>query len=180
MYYALLFLLGGFGYMLKASCKDDKGLATKILGIAAPGTRLGRLMFWCMPLAVWLTLATANPWMLPVILIASYLGVMLGYLKGEFDLAKKKNRNGRNYAWLTLRGVLTALPIVFALEFMKHHGWYNGDTGYLALVGGALFVPCYLAGVWLDKRVSIRSVGYADIGAFLCGGAVVLGIGASL
>lgn len=64
----------------------------------------------------------------------------MGYFKGKFDLSLQRNRNFKNYCWLSLRGMLILLPAAIFLAFYGEYFVFKGVTA------GLMFVPCYILG----------------------------------
>ncbi len=152
-------ILAIIGYRLRGSAGKG-GWIDKLTGYA-PGTRFGR-MLWCAPIAG----VVAQSWIeiLPVML-AAYVGVMFGYWGGEFNLEHKPNRNFKNYAILTVRGMV--IPLFVCLITLDY--WW-------AIAGGALFVPCYLAGLWIAPRLKLPLLhGFSEWGELLLGASIVIG-----
>lgn len=136
----LLAIICGLGGRLRGSAGKG-GWVEKIFGVAT-GTFLGRF-FWCVPVALF-TSHTALMFLANMIL--AYIGVMFGYWGGKFDLSLAKNRNWKNYLWLTIRGAFIAFPLALA----------SGQ--YLGVVLGALFVPCYLAGNTISRHLRLPMI----------------------
>lgn len=107
-----------------------------------------------------------SAWMLsPVIFITAFLGVVPGYFGGKFDLSLASNRNIKNYAWLTARGMFILFPcalVLFTVPFMEFL-WYG-------VLAGALFVPCYVAGNVIYKYCKWQ--GWTQWGEILLGAAI--------
>lgn len=137
------------------------------------GTFKGRF-FWCIPVS----LMVCTHWvaLLPL-LVSSYLGVMLGYLGGKFDLSLEKNQNARNYAWLTLRGAIIAAPITACLWALRHYGFHDGGIGWGGIPAGSLFVLYYKAGLKISPRTKLPLLhGFSEWGELLLGFGTAVGI----
>lgn len=101
----------------------------------------------------------------PLIFAAAYLGVAWGYF-GKFSLDFPQNRNPRNYFWLTIDGMCIMLPVAVVMTFL------DDPSTWLAVLAGALFVPCYLLGNFIHKYVKIQ--GPTQYGEILLGGVIGL------
>lgn len=107
-----------------------------------PSNGYGRA-FW----ALFVTLSLPLGWHSPFIFALAFLGVLFGYFGGEFNLALKENRNLKNYARLSARGVFIILPLALTYGSLYSQLW-------LGVAAGLLFVPCYLADNYLKKYVN--------------------------
>ena len=179
MWYIPIFLLGAYAYHLRGSAGGG-GRLQQLLG-EAPGTQVGRLI-WAATVTFVLTACTGNMWMMAFIPIPAFLGVLPGYWTGEFDLAKEKNRNPKNYAILSLRGAWIAFPVMLVLIAMREMGLHNGDIGGFGVIAGGMFHIWYLLGrsaYNLGFRLPLV-VAWPEWAQFILGGAVMVGVGVSL
>ncbi|MEI6730595.1 MAG: hypothetical protein WCL30_04985, partial [Pseudomonadota bacterium] len=102
----------------------------------------------------------------PTILLAGF-GACAGYW-GEFSLDKPENRNLKNYVKLTVMACYRMFPI-FCASFLVN---YERQT-ILSVIFGGLFVPCYLLGIPLAKKISLPFLrGFTEWGEFLFWGAI--------
>jgi hypothetical protein len=153
----ILQILCIIGYRLRGSAGEG-GWVEKIIGFPI-GTFAGRLL-WCAPFAALVTPSWAM--FLPLVGMA-YIGVMFGYW-GEFDLSLDKNRDWVNYTLLTLRGAFIALPACLVAG------------QWPAVFGGALFVPCYMAGLWISPRLKLPLLhGFSEWGELLLATSIITG-----
>lgn len=165
MEWLLSFFIGAIGYRLSGS---QGAWFTMLTGVKV-GTALARL-FWAIPMALLVTALTGNIYMLGTAPLF-YIGRMLGYWGGEFDLENPDNRNPKNYAILTARGAFIALPFFIATTL--------GGGGIAA---GFYFVPFYLLGIQIQNRVKFLSnripylCKFSEYGEFLLGGSIALGV----
>jgi len=140
-----MWLLGSVAYLFKSGAFDHW---------------FGRELPNWMGRSAWALVVTAAVYshvqalLLPVCFALAYLGVAVGYFNAEFNLMLTKNRKPLNYARLTARGMFfTFLLALFLSVFTDVNIW-------LSVLAGAMFVPCYLAGVaiycstgrWLYNR----------------------------
>jgi len=159
MFDIILSIFCVIGYRLRGSAGEG-GWVEKILGFPV-GTIIGRL-FWCIPFAL---LMTTTWWHFFPLVVLAYIGVMFGYW-GKFDLENPNNRNWKNYALLTLRGAFIPLLVC---AFIQDHYW--------AIAGGALFVPCYLLGGVISKRLKLPLLyGNTEWGEALLATAIITGV----
>lgn len=157
----LLIPIAAIGYRLRGSAGKG-GWVEKLTGIAI-GTFFGRWL-WCIPVAL---MASHNIGQFMLVAMAAYFGVMLGYWGGQFDLETPTNRNWKNYAILTLRGMFIALPVVITL----------GGAGWGGILGGALLVPYYLLGIPLARRIKLPLLhGFSEFGELFLGLSIAIGI----
>lgn len=154
----LLLPLAAIGYRLRGSAGEG-GWFEKLTGFAI-GTFLGRFL-WCVPVSYLL----AETWPQFILcLIAAYFGVMFGYWGGKFDLLLPSNRHWKNYAWLTARGAFIGLPLALTT------GVWGG------VIGGLLFVPCYLTGNWVAPKLKLPLLhGHTEWGEMLLGLSIAMG-----
>jgi len=150
----LLIILGGLAYRVRGGLADD------ILGMELPNG-------WIR--AVWALFVTclipAPIYWFPVIFGLAFLGCAVGYFNAEFDI--KNHRHWRNYARLTARGMFTILPVAIL-------GWLIGYNAWWGVLAGALFVPCYEAGIAIYCISKLQT--YTQYGEFLLGAAITAGL----
>ncbi|WP_299074715.1 hypothetical protein [uncultured Paraglaciecola sp.] len=107
----------------------------------------------------------------PLLMLAAAMGgVIPSYWGGKFNLALKENRNPRNYAWLTLRGMFIAFPAAVIAAA------YDVPNGFYGVVAGALFVPAYLTGYWIHSKYNKWMAG-SQYGEALLYGSILMAIG---
>lgn len=171
----LAFILGFFGRRLVGGGLD--GDIEKRLFGSELGTQISRLIYWAIPVAILVMALTGNIFAGLVSLPLAWLGLVPGYWGGKFNLENKANRNLANYARLTARGAFIALPLCIGLQLLL------GYAPWLSVAAGALFVPCYLTGIWLSRFDRLnrmwRVVIFKDpsnYGEGLLGGFVMLAI----
>jgi len=156
-YNAILVALGSAAYLFKSGAFDHW------FGRELPNW-IGR--------SAWALVVTAaiynhvQPLLLPICFALAYLGVAVGYFNAEFNLMLTKNRVPKNYARLTARGMFLTFPLALFL-------WvFTGVNIWLSVLAGALFVPCYEAGITIYCYTS-RWL-YNRLGDMLFGGLVIL------
>lgn len=132
MEYLIVFFLSAICYRLRGSSQI--------------GTQSGRILYWAMPMSSLLVARTGDMWMFLTV-IPLWLGVLPGYFGGQFDLDKKDNRNFKNYARLTLRGMFICLPLAVCW-------FYKYPQLFYAVLAGIAFVPCYfLPLAWRERTL---------------------------
>ena len=151
-------LLGGLCYRCRGGLADPYiGLALgKGTGYEAPNNIIRSV--WALFIMVMLPLSLQTSLL---IFFLALLGVLPGYFNAEFDLSLPQNRNWRNYARLTARGMFICLPLAIVMSLLGNHAVWFG------VVAGALFVPCYLAGNLLYRVCKIQ--GHTQYGEWLLG-----------
>lgn len=136
-------LLGAFGWRARGGLLKD----IPQLPAWCKTTHFGRAV-WAAIVAL-TYLAVTYEWLYsPLVFAFAFLGTLHGYW-GEFDLLQKHNRKVKNYAKLTVMGMLRGAPLAFVFAMTT-------TPFFLPMMAGAAFVPCYLLGVvawqvWGDK-----------------------------
>jgi hypothetical protein len=107
----------------------------------------------------------------PIYIGLFFVGVVLGYFGGEFNLALKENRTWQNYLRLALRGGFVCLPaLTYAVLSLS-------PNIYPLLYGvafGLLLPACYLIGFALPEKKGVIS--HSQIAEAIFGGILAWGI----
>lgn len=150
-----VFMLGAVtGRIRGGLLKDSLPWVTTHMGRAAWALALGLVYYAC----------SQRGDMVFLVILAAFIGTLHGYLGGYFDLALKRNRTVKNYAWLTLTSVLRIAPLTLVF-------WPTDTALIYPMVASLLFVPCYLAGNALYAKWPV--MGHTQWGEFLIYGMIL-------
>lgn len=172
MLYFLAFIVGAIGYRLRGGADETE---KNIFGVNF-GTQLRRILFWSVPVGVFVTYLTLNPLIGFFAVLLAWAGVVPDYFGGKFDLSLEENRNPKNYALLALRGGFIAAPLCAGMILLSVLGIkISAPLG--AIMAGAMFPLYYLAGNVLIKYAQLPFVkGNTQWGEFLLGGFIMAAI----
>lgn len=157
---AIIFLIGGLAWRIRGT------------GLVRPF--IARFGVWAIPVAMTIAFVTGRPELGIAALPFVGLGAIFGYW-GKFDLAVKKLRTVSNYAKLSVMGMVRFLPL-----FMV--SWFVGLQWKVlpAVLSGASFPLCYLAGLKLERFSLPRLRSFTEWGEFLFGGIILVALALGL
>lgn len=135
---------------------------------------VARFIVWGLPVGVLVGVYSQNIVYALVAQILAGVGVSFGYF-GKFGIDDAENQNWKNYALLSLSGLIRFTPILVAAAFIGH--W---NQVIPAVVAGFAFVPAYKLGIVLRNVKLPLLTSYTEWGEFLFWGVIYSALGAGM
>lgn len=167
----LYFLIGALAGRIRGAGQIDFGGK---VGVVKIPTEIARFGVWGIPVGILVGVYSHNLIYALVAQILAGAGASFGYY-AQFGIAQPENQNWKNYAILSIMGMIRFIPLLIAAIFVHH-----GDQIILAVLAGILFVPAYKFGITMQRFKLPLLKFYTEWGEFFFWGSIYAALGIGL